>query len=342
LSTTTTAEVLLRVEQFAREGRARAAIELISEANRVAPDAALEAALVQLRHDAWPEISGQAPLAFPESAPAAGYGPTDTGLPEVRGEDLDAATIGAALHQRGALIVRDLISPEWCTRLRDGIDRSWEAIARFRRTKELDLSWFNPIDTSAYGLTMASRQWVIASGTSYVPDSPRLLFALLEAFDDARVKDVVGDFFGESPALSLIKVAQRRLPPSATGGWHQDAAVYGAVARTLNLWVPVSRCGDVAPGLDLWPRRLDRIVKTAGTEGVAEFTADADAVAALMRETPPVRPVFDEGDAVIFDQWLLHRTASSSQYTEPRFGFECWLFAPSTYPDPNRFIPLVY
>jgi hypothetical protein len=341
LSTTTTAELLLRAEQLAREGRTRAAIELVSEANRGAPDAALEAALVQLRHDAWPEISGQAPPAILESA-AARYGPTDEGLPEVRSEELDSATIGAALHQRGALIVRHMISPEWCTRLRDGIDRSWEAIARYRKTKQFDQAWFNPIDTSAYGLTMASRQWVIASGTSYVPDSPRLLFALLEAFDAARVKDVIGDFFGESPALSLIKVAQRRLPPSATGGWHQDAAVYGAVARTLNLWVPVSRCGDVAPGLDLWPRRLDHIVKTAGTEGVAEFTADTDAVAALMRETPPVRPVFDEGDAVIFDQWLLHRTASSSQYAEQRYGFECWLFAPSTYPDSNRFIPLVY
>jgi hypothetical protein len=189
---------------------------------------------------------------------------------------------------------------------------------------------------------MASRQWVIANGTCYVPDSPRLLFTLLEAFDAARVKDVVGDHLGERPALSLIKVAQRKLPPTATGGWHQDAAVYGAAARTLNIWVPMSRCGDVAPGLDLWPRRLDHIVKTAGTEGVAEFTADVDTVTAMTSELPPVRPVFDEGDAVIFDQWTLHRTASSPNYTEHRYGFECWLFAPSTYPDPQRFIPLVY
>jgi hypothetical protein len=25
-----------------------------------------------------------------------------------------------------------------------------------------------------------------------------------------------------------------------------------------------------------------------------------------------------------------------------RYGFESWFFAPSTYPDPNRWIPLTY
>ena len=50
-----------------------------------------------------------------------------------------------------------------------------------------------------------------------------------------------------APAMSLMKVSQRRLPPDAKGGWHQDAAVYGAEARTLNFWTPVSRCGDIAP-----------------------------------------------------------------------------------------------
>jgi hypothetical protein len=277
-----------------------------------------------------------------EPSPAVAFGPSDDGLPDVLAEDLDADTIRAALDRAGALIVRGLISPEWCARLRDAIDSSWDAIARYRRTNELDQAWFNPIDTSAYGLTMAARQWGIMGGTSFVPDSPRLFFALLEAFDEARVRQVAADFFGEPPALSLLKIAHRRLPPTATGGWHQDAAVYGAAARTLNFWVPVSRCGDVAPGLDIWPRRLDHIVKTTGTEGVAEFTAEPETVAALLRETPPVRPVFDEGDALVFDQWLLHQTASSSQYTERRYGFECWLFAPSTFPDPKRFIPLAY
>jgi hypothetical protein len=336
-----TVALLREVEQLARAGNARAAIDLVSDANRAAPDPELEAALVQLRHDAWPELrAGSAPGARPAvTHPLAA---TPSALPEVAAADLDAPTVASALAGSGALVVRGLFSHEWCARLRDGIDRSWDAIEHYRSTKQTDPAWFHPIDTSAYGLTMASRQWVIASGTSYVPDSPRLLFLLLEAFEAAHVGSVVADYLGEPPALSLMKIAQRRLPPTAKGGWHQDAAVYGPDARTLNLWVPISRCGDVAPGLDLWPRPLDHIVETAGTEGVAEFTADTDTVDAMLRETPSVRPVFDEGDAVIFDQWLLHRTASSPDYTQIRYGFECWFFAPSTYPDPGRFIPLVY
>jgi hypothetical protein len=189
---------------------------------------------------------------------------------------------------------------------------------------------------------MMSRAFIMAGGTGYVPDSPRLLFDLLDAFDAAGVKRAVTEYFGEAPALSLVKLAQRRLDPSASGGWHQDAAVYGRTAQTLNFWVPVSRCGDIAPGLEMYPRRLENLVGTYGTVGVDEYSALPEQVAALTDETPPVRPVFDAGDAAVFDQFLLHQTAASPDFTEPRYGFESWFFAPSTYPDPKRWIPLAY
>jgi hypothetical protein len=142
--------------------------------------------------------------------------------------------------------------------------------------------------------------------------------------------------------LSFVKLAQRRLPPDANGGWHQDGAVYGMTARTLNVWTPVSRCGDVAPGLAMWPRRLDHMVGTLGTEGAGEFAAVDGEVATLTATVPAVAPVFEPGDAAIFDQFLLHQTAAGPDYREVRYGFESWFFAPSTYPDPNRWIPIVY
>ena len=153
---------------------------------------------------------------------------------------------------------------------------------------------------------------------------------------------VVTDYFGERPALSLVKLAQRRLAPEASGGWHQDAAVYGLTAQTLNVWLPVSRCGDIAPGLEMYPRPLDHVISTYGTEGVDEYRAVTDDVAVLTAEVPPARPVFEAGDAAIFDQFLLHQTAASPTFSERRYGFESWFFAPSTYPDPKRWIPLVY
>jgi hypothetical protein len=113
-------------------------------------------------------------------------------------------------------------------------------------------------------------------------------------------------------------------------------------ARTLNVWTPVSRCGDVAPGLAMWPRRLDHLVETVGSKGVDEYSAVTDAVAVLTDEVPASYPIFEAGDAAIFDQFLLHSTAAGSHFTEQRYGFETWFFAPSTYPDPKRWIPLVY
>jgi hypothetical protein len=332
--------LLARADELRRVGRALEAVEELTAANRRAADPMIERALVRLRHAAWPEVDRTPGTTSRSDVPDLFA--DASGVPEVAASELTAENIRSAVQHHAALVVRRLFSAAQCERLRESIDRSWEAVERFRATKETDPAWFDPIDTDEYGLSMQARSFVLFSGTGYVPDSPRLMFGLLEAFDQAGVKRVVRDYFGEPPALSLIKLAQRRLQPDATGGWHQDAAVYGLTAQTLNFWVPVSRCGDVAPGLEFYPRRLDGLVGTRGKEGVDEYAALADDVAVLVEETPPARPVFEAGDAVVFDQLLLHQTAASSEFTEMRYGFESWFFAPSTYPDPKRWIPLVY
>ena len=341
MALSSTASLLARAGDLAGAGEALEAIEELTAANREHPDPAVERELVRLRNAAWPEID--------RSGPGEAWDPTSPdlfpgveGIPEVPAAELDVGTIRSAIGHHGGLVVRGLLSPSWCERLREGIEQSWKAIAAFRETRQRDAAWFDPLDTDEYGLTMMARAFIMASGTGYVPDSPRLLFDLLEAFDRCGMKQVVTDYFGEVPALSLVKLAHRRLEPDARGGWHQDAAVYGMNARTLNVWVPVSRCGDVAPGLAMWPRPLDHLVKTVGTEGVDEYRAVAEDVALLTDEVPPSCPVFDAGDAAIFDQFLLHQTNASPDFTEPRYGFESWFFAPSTYPDPKRWIPLVY
>jgi Phytanoyl-CoA dioxygenase (PhyH) len=330
-----------RAEEFRRAGRSLEAIDELSAANRNFADPHIERCLVRLRHAAWAELDRTPPVkAATKEVPDLFEG--ETGIPELAASELTAVLIRSAVQHHGSLVVRGLFSPECCARLRNDIDRSWEAFERFRATRQTDPAWFDPMETDAYGLTMRDRSILMAGGTGYVADSPRLMFDLLEAFDAAGVKRIVGDYFGEPPALSLVKLAQRRLAPDASGGWHQDAAVYGRTAETLNVWVAVSRCGDVAPGLEMFPRRLEELVGTRGVEGVAEYAALTDEVALLTDEVAPARPIFGPGDAAIFDQLLLHQTAASSDFTEVRYGFESWFFAPSTYPDPNRWIPLTY
>jgi hypothetical protein len=52
------------------------------------------------------------------------------------------------------------------------------------------------------------------------------------------------------------------------------------------------------------------------------------------------RPEFDAGDALIFDERLLHRTDLPAGLSETRYALECWLFArPILLPHTSRSSP---
>ena len=76
------------------------------------------------------------------------------------------------------------------------------------------------------------------------------------------------------------------------------------------MWLSLSRAADVAPSLDIVPRRLDGVVET-GTDG-----ARLDyRYRKLRRGGWPARPgtcarIFEPGDALLFDELYLHQTAS--------------------------------
>jgi len=328
-----------QARRLVEERPALEAIEVLTAWNTAERDPEIEQLLVRLRHQAWSEV--------PRAAPRDDWFPTEhdrfEGLvtaPEVPADRCDASVIRSAVQHHGALLVRGLLSPERCAELRAGIDRSWRAIASWQETKALDPAWFDPLPAEGFAANPIARGWGLQNGTAYVADSPGLMFDLLEGLRAARVQQLVADYFGEPAVFSLHKTSQRRLPADAVGAWHQDAAVYGLTTRALNLWLPVSRCGDIAPGLEIWPRRLEYVVETVGT-GIPEYETKPEAVAALQAELPSERPVFQPGDGLLFDPLLLHSTASSADFTEARYGFECWFFAASTFPVADRFVPVV-
>ena len=88
-----------------------------------------------------------------------------------------------------------------------------------------------------------------------------------------------------------------------------EASFLGPGIRAVNVWLALSRCGRDAPGLDLLPRRLDHIVETGTHGSYFDWAVGPDLVATLAEETPIVRPEFEAGDALVFDDLFLHRTA---------------------------------
>jgi len=51
-----------------------------------------------------------------------------------------------------------------------------------------------------------------------------------------------------------------------------------------------------------------------------------------------VKPIFEPGDAMLFDDKFLHSTAADPAMPNHRYAIESWFFGPSGFPD--RYVPL--
>jgi hypothetical protein len=108
--------------------------------------------------------------------------------------------------------------------------------------------------------------------------------------------------------------------------------------KALNLWLALSHCGDDAPGLDLVPRRLDGHVDTETDEAMMTNQVSQRTAEEAAAGRPILRPVFEPGDALLFDELFLHKTASERTMRKPRYAIENWFFGGSGFPD--GYVPL--
>jgi hypothetical protein len=122
-----------------------------------------------------------------------------------------------------------------------------------------------------------------------------------------------------------------------SGAWHQDGKFLGQV-RALNLWLALSDCGRDAPGLDLVPRRLDEHVAVNTDDAMMLNQVSQRTAEEAAGELPILRPIFRPGDALLFDDLFLHKTASDASMRRPRYAIESWFFAPSGFP--ADYVPL--
>ena len=80
-------------------------------------------------------------------------------------------------------------------------------------------------------------------------------------------------------------------------------------------------------------------IGATGTEGTWLETQVSDAVAEeAAGEIGIVRPVFNPGDALLFDDLFLHQTGSDPNMPNPRYAIESWFFGASAFPE--IYVPL--
>lgn len=263
------------------------------------------------------------------------------GVPEIRASELESALLGGAIRHHGCLLVRGLFDEPSVARLVDGICSALAAGERFFASKETN-EWFTPFPFLPNSVTEkpAARRFGLQGGSVWAPDSPAALSMVVDAFAKTGVVDAIEGYLGETAYLSVGKTSLRRVDPNIPTAWHQDGAFLGEHIRTVNCWVALSDCGEDAPGLDLLPRRVDRLCAT-GTHGTPFDWSIGDAVVdELAREVGAeiVSPSFRAGDALFFDQLFVHRSGIHPGMSKPRYAIEAWHFAGSTFP--SRQIPI--
>lgn len=314
------------------------AVRAYSAAVREQRDPEIERHLVGLRHRAFgrvPHAGGHA--SWPPAVPDLFEGVDEP--PEVHVRQLTAEKLTSAITHHGCLLVRGVLDADQVVRFRATID---EALAAFRAridgdtSPELDAwcSFFHPSDDYAQFDVAGGRHFLAPQGSMYTGDSPRALFDLLDFFEAASLRDVLTDYFGERPALSLKKGTLRKVPVTGGTSWHQDGAFMASGIRSCNVWVTLTSCGgdSTAPGLEFLPRRFEHLLET-GTRGAIFDWSVGDAVADEWAADAPIcRPAFAPGDALLFDDLFLHRTALDPGMDTPRYALEHWFFSPSYYP----------
>jgi hypothetical protein len=308
-----------------------AQIQHITERNRQSPTREAGQELVQLRNVAGiRRIDGAtAGAEFPEPDYAAL--PDAAALPEIAGSEVTPGLLRAGILRRGCLLVRNVVPRADAVQFAQQIDRPFDERDRHDAGERYDEDRYAEFVPDPRMGTEFLRPWIKSGGGVLAVDSPKLCFEMMQMFARAGLLELVQGYLGEPVLITAQKTTLRKAAPSVPGAWHQDGRFMGQV-RALNLWLSLSRCGDESPGLDIVPRRLEDFVTTETDEAAFNHMISQRQAELAAGETGIMRPIFEPGDALFFDDLFLHKTGSDPSMPKPRFAIENWFFGGSAFP----------
>ena len=326
----------LEADAAAMRGDFGRAVALASAALRDYPDDALATRLVGWRMDGFEAAARGAgrphwPPVLPDAFPGS------SGIPCITAAELTGDILGGAIQHHGMLRVNGLVSEPAAEKLKAGIDRAFAARASRHSGANADPDWYVPVPGALFA---THRGFGEDCGGVWAADCPPMLEQTIEVLIDSGVVDHIQAYLGERPNLSVLKTTLRRVPVTTGGDWHQDGAFLGRDVRSVNVWLPLSHCGVDASGMDIVGRRLPYVVQT-GSHGANFDWTVGDGMVDLLAEAgaPILTPAFAPGDALLFDELMLHRTCVKAGMTKDRWAIESWFFAGTGYPMPQ--VPII-
>ncbi len=293
-----------------------------------------------------PRVSGRAI----DGSPAGGRG-GDFRVPEIAASDLTGAFLKKSMREHGCIIVRDFFDDNEVRTMRSYVDYAFRVkddgfLSRYL-LKECDLQPVlketsrnikekrksNPTYTDSFKKGAGLARFIGHSESRLTVRTPNIAEKLLRLYEKKALKDLLENYFGSEPCISVKKWNLRKSrPPAAPIDFHQDGAFMGDEIDSLNCWIPLSDCGagyDVQ-GIDIVPLRLMHVFPPGS--GVLDLTVAASAIIEKYSEKAIVTPTFRKGDLIFFDHLLLHRTQSLPNATENRYAIETWFFDSVNFP----------
>jgi hypothetical protein len=315
----------------------RAEIERLTDVNRAEQSVELERMLLHLRNLLGIRlVEGEADdRGFP--APAFDALPNGSPIPEIEPANLTPELLRAGILRSGCVLVRGLLERDRADEIAGEIDRAFKERERFDADRSFNDRYYVPFEHDPRRGLTPPRNFIHAGGGVLAIDSPMLSFELGELFRAIGLPQLVSGYLREAPLVAGDKATLRKAEPKVSGAWHQDGKFMGEV-KALNLWLSLSECGERAPGLDLVPRRLEQHVATQTDEAMMPNQVSQRVAEEAAGGLPILRPVFEPGDALLFDELFLHKTASDPRMRRPRYAIEHWFFGPSGFP--GNYVPL--
>ena len=308
-----------------------AEIERLRRADTRDPRRERDRRLLELRHLAGIQRLDNPPANPSFAEPAYELIAQGEPLPEISRKQLTPELMRAGILRNGCVLVRGLIPREVALDLAADIDLAYDDRQRFQAGQSPDGGYYEEFVPHARFGEVQGRSWIEQGGGLLAADSPRIHFEMMEQFLRAGLRQLVSGYLGEPALITVHKTTLRRAEPSVPGAWHQDGKFMGPV-RSLNLWLSLSRCGDESPGLDIVPRRLDGLVTAQTEEAILGYQISPQKVEEAAGEVGILRPIFEPGDALFFDELFLHQTGSDPDMPKPRYAIENWFFGGSAFP----------
>lgn len=291
--------------------------------------------ILQLRHWAGARLAGKTRRSAAWPTPdTSGLPPAGT-VPETTITEVTPERLRGAIETHGCLLIRGVVPPAEAEELASDIERAYgvrESVMEGETSPDEQALYREFTPDTPYFSTV-DRSWIGGGGGLLAADSPALHAKMLAAFGDSGLSDLVSGYLGEPATVSDQKCTLRKTPPTAGRGWHQDGSFMGEV-KAINVWMALTHCGDTAPGMDIIPSRTEKILPS-GTEGTSiaiqihEDVAQAEAG----EGGGVVRPIFEPGDVLLFDEMLVHTTAAEPEMPNTRYAIESWFFGASAFPE---------